>query len=176
MTRPKRPRQYSPGQSCSTKAVGRNYDTVSPKEAAETYVDTDPINIPVTKVTGDATVTESSSAYLALVDVDTDVGSYQVLMARTGCSILDTRVGTIDIVVPKLRSGSYFPEWLLERHKRAEAAVITGVADCYLVEVSTRWMDKLVKTFGINNPSKSQVSRLVADLVARGLGGVKLVT
>ena len=35
---------------------------------------------------------------------------------------LDTRVGTIDVAVPKLRSGSYFPEWLLERRKRAEAA------------------------------------------------------
>ena len=37
---------------------------------------------------------------------------------------LDTRVGTIDVAVPKLRSGSYFPEWLLERRKRAEAALI----------------------------------------------------
>ncbi len=53
------------------------------QEAAETYVYTDPINIPVTKVTGDATVVESSSAYLALVDVDTNVGTYQVLMVRT---------------------------------------------------------------------------------------------
>ncbi|MCT1910354.1 IS256 family transposase [Brachybacterium paraconglomeratum] len=77
---------------------------------------------------------------------------------------LDTRVGTIDVVVPKLRTGTYFPEWLLERRKRAESALITVVADCYLAGVSTRRMDKLVKTLGINSLSKSQVSRMAADL------------
>ncbi|MDN5684443.1 IS256 family transposase [Corynebacterium glyciniphilum] len=77
---------------------------------------------------------------------------------------LDTRVGTIDVAVPKLRSGTYFPEWLLERRKRAESALITVVADCYLAGVSTRRMDKLVKTLGINALSKSQVSRMAADL------------
>ncbi|MEH0059935.1 IS256 family transposase [Auritidibacter ignavus] len=77
---------------------------------------------------------------------------------------LDTRVGTLDVAVPKLRSGTYFPEWLLERRKRAESALITVVADCYLAGVSTRRMDKLVKTLGINALSKSQVSRMAADL------------
>ncbi len=77
---------------------------------------------------------------------------------------LDTRAGTIDVAIPKLRSGSYFPEWLLERRKRSEAALITVVADCYLAGVSTRRMDKLVKTLGINSLSKSQVSRMAADL------------
>ncbi len=77
---------------------------------------------------------------------------------------LDTRVGTIDVAVPKLRSGSYFPEWLLERRKRAESALITVVADCYLAGVSTRRMDKLVKTLGIDSLSKSQVSRMASDL------------
>jgi putative transposase len=77
---------------------------------------------------------------------------------------LDTRVGTIDVAIPKLRTGTYFPEWLLERRKRAEAALITVVADCYLAGVSTRRMDKLVKTLGINSLSKSQVSRMAADL------------
>ncbi|MGP5128688.1 transposase, partial [Brachybacterium tyrofermentans] len=77
---------------------------------------------------------------------------------------LDTRVGTIDVAVPKLRSGTYFPEWLLERRKRAESALITVVADCYLAGVSTRRMDKLVKTLGINSLSKSQVSRMAVDL------------
>src|SRR5690606_35800199 len=41
---------------------------------------------------------------------------------------LDTRVGTIDVAIPKLRAGTYFPEWLLERRKRAETALITVVA------------------------------------------------
>ncbi len=77
---------------------------------------------------------------------------------------LDTRVGTIDVAVPKLRTGTYFPEWLLERRKRAESALITVVADCYLAGVSTRRMDKLVKTLGINSMSKSQVSRMAESL------------
>jgi putative transposase len=77
---------------------------------------------------------------------------------------LDTRVGTIDVAIPKLRAGSYFPEWLLERRKRAEAALISVVATCYLLGVSTRRMDKLVQTLGITSLSKSQVSRMAADL------------
>ena len=77
---------------------------------------------------------------------------------------LDTRAGTIDVAIPKLRAGTYFPEWLLERRKRAESALITVVADCYLAGVSTRRMDKLVKTLGIDSLSKSQVSRMAADL------------
>ena len=77
---------------------------------------------------------------------------------------LDTRVGTVVVAIPKLRTGSYFPDWLLERRKRAESALITVVADCYLAGVSTRRMDKLVKTLGIDSLSKSQVSRMAADL------------
>ena len=56
---------------------------------------------------------------------------------------LDTRVGTIDVAIRKLRSGTYFPEWLLQRRKRCESALITVVAHCYLAGVSTRRMDKL---------------------------------
>ena len=77
---------------------------------------------------------------------------------------LDTRVGTLDVAIPKLRAGSYFPEWLLERRKRAEAALISVVATCYLLGVSTRRMDKLVESLGITSLSKSQVSRMTADL------------
>jgi putative transposase len=77
---------------------------------------------------------------------------------------LDTRVGTIDVAIPKLRAGSYFPEWLLERRKRAETALISVVATCYLLGVSTRRMDKLVQSLGITSLSKSQVSRMATDL------------
>jgi len=77
---------------------------------------------------------------------------------------LDTRVGTIDVAIPKLRQGSYFPEWLLERRKRAETALISVVATCYLLGVSTRRMDKLVESLGITSLSKSQVSRMAGDL------------
>ena len=80
---------------------------------------------------------------------------------------LDTRAGTVDVAIPKLRSGTYFPDWLLERRKRAESALVTVVADAYLAGVSTRRMDKLVKTLGINTLSKSQVSRMAADLDAQ---------
>ena len=75
-----------------------------------------------------------------------------------------TRVGTIDVAVPRRRTGSYFPDWLLERRKRAESALITVVADAYLAGVSTRRMDKLIGTLGINSLSKSQVSRMAAEL------------
>src|SRR6478609_10768181 len=77
---------------------------------------------------------------------------------------LDTRAGTLDIAIPKLREGSFFPDWLLERHRRAEAALTTVVATCYLLGVSTRRMDKLVRTLGITGLSKSQVSEMAKDL------------
>ncbi|MCK0114267.1 IS256 family transposase [Ornithinimicrobium sp. F0845] len=77
---------------------------------------------------------------------------------------LDTRVGTLDVAIPKLAEGSYFPEWLLERRRRAEAALITVVATCYLLGVSTRRMDKLVTALGITGLSKSQVSVMAAEL------------
>jgi transposase-like protein len=76
----------------------------------------------------------------------------------------DTRAGTLDVAIPKLREGTYFPEWLLERRKRAESALISVVATCYLLGVSTRRMDKLVQTLGITSLSKSQVSRMAAEL------------
>ena len=78
----------------------------------------------------------------------------------------DTRAGTLDLAVPKLRQGSYFPEWLLERRKRAERALTTVVATCYLLGVSTRRMDKLVASLGITSLSKSQVSEMAKELDA----------
>jgi putative transposase len=76
----------------------------------------------------------------------------------------DTRTGTMDLAIPKLRQGSYFPDWLLERRKRAERALTTVVATCYLLGVSTRRMDKLVQTLGITSLSKSQVSVMAKEL------------
>ncbi len=77
---------------------------------------------------------------------------------------LDTRAGTIDVAIPKLREGTYFPDWLLTRHRGAEAALTTVVATCYLLGVSTRRMDKLVRTLGITGLSNSQVSVMAKDL------------
>jgi putative transposase len=76
----------------------------------------------------------------------------------------DTRAGTLDVAIPKLRTGSYFPDWLLERRRRAERALTTVVATCYLLGVSTRRMEKLVESLGITRLSKSQVSVMATDL------------
>ena len=60
----------------------------------------------------------------------------------------DTRAGTMDVAIPKLRSGNYFPDWLLTRRKRAERALTSVVATCYLLGVSTRRMERLVESPG----------------------------
>lgn len=76
----------------------------------------------------------------------------------------DTRVGTIELQIPKVREGSYFPGWLLERRRRAEQALISVVATSYLLGVSTRRVEKLIQTLGIEGISKSQVSELAKSL------------
>ena len=76
----------------------------------------------------------------------------------------DTRTGTLELEIPKLRAGTYFPQWLLERRKRAERALTSVVATCYLLGVSTRRMDKLVQSLGITTLSKSQVPEMAKDL------------
>jgi putative transposase len=79
----------------------------------------------------------------------------------------DTRAGTVELAIPKLRQGSYFPDWLLERRRRAEAALVSVVATSYLLGFSTRRMEKLVETLGITRLSKSQVSVMAKDLDAQ---------
>ncbi|AUG76582.1 IS256 family transposase [Kitasatospora sp. MMS16-BH015] len=79
----------------------------------------------------------------------------------------DTRVGTVDLAIPRVRSGSYFPSWLLERRRRAEQALISVVATCYLLGVSTRRVEKLAETMGVTQLSKSQVSEMAKHLDER---------
>jgi transposase-like protein len=76
----------------------------------------------------------------------------------------DTRAGTIELALPRLREGSYFPDWLLSPRKRSEQALVAAIADAYLAGVSTRRVDKLVRQLGIDGISKSEVSRLAASL------------
>jgi len=76
----------------------------------------------------------------------------------------DTRAGTVELEIPKLRKGTYFPEWLLQRRTRAEKALITVVSQCYLLGVSTRRVSKLVEALGLTGLSKSEVSRMSAEL------------
>ena len=75
----------------------------------------------------------------------------------------DTRVGTVELAVPKVRDGSYYPS-LLEPRKRAERALAAVVQEAYVQGVSTRRVDELVKSLGMTGISKSQVSRLCAAL------------
>lgn len=77
----------------------------------------------------------------------------------------DTRVGTIPLRVPRVRDGSYFPGLLAPR-TRAERALVAVVQEAYVEGVSTRRVDDLVKTLGLDGISKSQVSRLCATLDA----------
>jgi len=76
----------------------------------------------------------------------------------------DTRVGSIELAVPRLREGSYFPDWLLQPRRRAEQAFVSVIADAYLAGVSTRRVEKLVQQLGVERMSKSQVSRLAKSL------------
>jgi putative transposase len=76
----------------------------------------------------------------------------------------DTRAGTIELAIPKLRQGSYFPDWLLQPRRRAEQAFVSVIADAYLAGVSTRRVEKLVQQLGVERMSKSQVSRLAKSL------------
>lgn len=76
----------------------------------------------------------------------------------------DTRLGTLDLRIPKLRSGSYYPDWLLEPRRRSERALTQVVAEAYVLGVSTRRVDELVQALGITGISKSQVSELAKSL------------
>lgn len=75
----------------------------------------------------------------------------------------DTRVGTLDLQVPKVREGSYFPS-LLEPRRRSEKALLAVVQQAYVEGVSTRKVDDLVKSLGCEGISKSQVSRICQEL------------
>ena len=77
----------------------------------------------------------------------------------------DTRVGTIELSVPRVRDGSYFPA-LLEPRKRAERALVAVVQEAYVQGVSTRRGDDLVQALGMAGISKSQVSRICPELDA----------
>src|SRR5689334_18006375 len=76
----------------------------------------------------------------------------------------DTRAGTVELAIPKLRSGSYFPDWLLQHRRRAEQALVSVVATSYLLGVSTRRVEKLVEQLGVAALSKSQVSEMATYL------------
>jgi transposase-like protein len=78
----------------------------------------------------------------------------------------ETRAGTVDLRIPKLRRGSYFP-CFLEPRRAAEKAMVAVIQEAYVQGVSTRSVDQLVQAMGLSGISKSQVSRLCADIDER---------
>jgi putative transposase len=108
---------------------------------------------------------------LMAVDLDAHLGAgrYARSEARSGyrngtrVRRWDTRGGTVDLAVPRVRDGSFFPA-LVEPRKRAERALLAVVPEAYVLGVSTRRVDDLVKALGIEGISTSQVSRVCADL------------
>ena len=78
----------------------------------------------------------------------------------------DTRAGTVELQIPKLRKGAYFPGFL-EPRRTAEKALTAVIQEAYVQGISTRSVDELVKAMGMTGISKSQVSRLCAEIDER---------
>jgi transposase-like protein len=78
----------------------------------------------------------------------------------------ETRAGTVELRIPKLRKGSYFPAFL-EPRRMAEKALTAVIQEAYIQGVSTRAVDDLVKALGLSGVSKSQVSRLCEEIDGR---------
>lgn len=78
----------------------------------------------------------------------------------------ETRAGTVELRIPKLRKGSYFPG-LLEPRRMAEKALTAVIQEAYIQGISTRSVDELVKAMGMSGISKSQVSRLCEEIDQR---------
>jgi putative transposase len=79
---------------------------------------------------------------------------------------LETRAGTLGLKIPKLRTGSYFPDFI-EPRRTAEKALTAVIQEAYIQGISTRSVDELVKAMGMTGVSKSQVSRLCEEIDER---------
>lgn len=107
-------------------------------------------------------------------EVSAQIGAdrYERTAARTAqrngtrSRAFDTRMGTLELQIPKLRTGTYFPTFL-EPRRRAEQALVAVIAEAYVQGVSTRKVEALIQTLGIAGISKSEVSRLCASLDAQ---------
>ncbi len=92
--------------------------------------------------------------------------SLERLAQRNGDRDWQTRAGTVELRIPKLRKGSYFPGFL-EPRRLAEKALTAVIQEAYVQGISTRSVDELVKAMGMSGISKSQVSRLCEEIVGR---------
>ena len=101
----------------------------------------------------------------AVVGADKNSRSSDRTTSRSGYRPrrFDTRMGTMYLMVPKVRSGGYIPFFVTAR-KKSEAALIAAVQEAYIQGISTRKMDKLVKSLGAESISASQVSVMTKEL------------
>jgi transposase-like protein len=122
----------------------------------------------------------ATTIYQALIDAElTSVigaGPWEHTATRTALRngsrsrTLATTAGDLELAIPKLRTGSFFPS-LLERRRRVDQALFAVIMEAYLHGVSTRKVDDLVKALGVDSGiSKSEVSRICADLDAEVAG------
>jgi transposase-like protein len=79
----------------------------------------------------------------------------------------ETRVGGVKLKIPKLRDGTYYPDWLLERQQPTEQALLGVILEAYINGVSTRTMNKVVEETGLDGIDKSKVSRINQQLDER---------
>jgi putative transposase len=93
---------------------------------------------------------------------------------------LKTCVGTLTLRIPKLRTGSFFPEDVVERYQRVDRALVAAVAEMYATGTSTRKVQRVAERLGVDRLSKDQVSTIahsldadVGELLGRDLGGVR---
>lgn len=120
------------------------------------------------------TIAESVLQLLMEADVDGQIGAgrHERTAERRTCRNgyrdrdFDTRLGTLNLRIPKLRQGSYFPPFL-ESRKTSEKALVAVIQEAWIGGVSTRKVDELAKAMGLSGISKSSVSRLCADIDER---------
>jgi putative transposase len=119
-------------------------------------------------------VAETVLQMLMEADVESQIGagrherSAERLTQRNGYRdrSLDTRLGTLNLRIPKLRQGSYFPPFL-EARKTSEKALVAVIQEAWIGGVSTRRVDELVQAMGLSGISKSTVSKLCRDIDER---------
>lgn len=84
----------------------------------------------------------------------------------TGMRSLATCVGTLTLRIPKLRTGSFFPDDAIERYQHVDRALVTAVAEMYATGTSARRVQRVAEKMGVSRPSKDQVSAIASSLDA----------